>query len=388
VITYLQRLTDERDSLTQSATQLAERAATDDRDLTDTERSSMAGWQQRCGEIDAQLTEYNAQAESARAYASLRAQLATPEPSLDVRSSSSAPAVLETRSAGELFVTSDAFIQYGGHGQSARVAVEGFMETRAAITTAQLAIPHFVHTPVELVSSSPLLDVCARIPVSSGVVDWVEVGADPVAAVVPEGTPKPEAAIPIVPKSSSLDTLAHWIQITRQALEDAPYVRAMIEGKLRRGLLRKAEADMAAAIDAATTQTTAGAAGAGLLPAIRVGIGLVESAGYRPNAVALNPADYAQLDVDVMHESVAGPVRYPTFWGVPPVAVAGIPAGKAYVGDFQAGATLFDRGVTDVFISDSHDALFIANILVILAEARLKSVVTEPPAICECTSTP
>ena len=67
---------------------------------------------------------------------------------------------------------------------------------------------------------------------------------------------------------------------------------------------------------------------------------------------------------------------------------APITAGTAYVGDFHAGATLFDRGVTNVFLSDSHASLFISNILVILAEARLKSAVTEPLALCECTETP
>jgi hypothetical protein len=69
-----------------------------------------------------------------------------------------------------------------------------------------------------------------------------------------------------------------------------------------------------------------------------------------------------------------------------PVSAAAIPAGKAYVGDFQSGATLFDRGVTNVFLSDSHASLFISNILVILAEARLKSAVTEGLALCECST--
>ena len=64
MITYLKRLTDERDSLTAAATDLAEKAATEERDLTDTEKASMTAWSTRCAEIDGQLTEYNAQAES------------------------------------------------------------------------------------------------------------------------------------------------------------------------------------------------------------------------------------------------------------------------------------------------------------------------------------
>jgi HK97 family phage major capsid protein len=221
------------------------------------------------------------------------------------------------------------------------------------------------------------------VTVSTGVVDWVEIGGDPMAAVVPEGTAKPEAAFTVTPKTAALETLAHWVQITRQALEDASYIKSLIESKLRRGLINKAESSMAAAIDAAITQT---AVNADLLAAIRVGIGKVEAAGFNPNAIVLNPADYALLDVSVMGVTTAGPVQNSSIWGLRTVAAAAIPAGKAYVGDFQSGATLFDRGVTNVFLSDSHASLFISNILVILAEARLKSAVTEPNAICECAT--
>ena len=147
-----------------------------------------------------------------------------------------------------------------------------------------------------------LLEVCGRVTVSSGVVDWVEVGADPVAAVVAEGAAKPEAAFTMTAKTSALDTLAHWVQITRQALDDASYIRSLIESKLRRGLFAKAEADMATAIDAAATQTatTSTAAGGNIMKSIRVGIGKVEASGYNPNAVLLNPTDYANLDIEAM----------------------------------------------------------------------------------------
>jgi HK97 family phage major capsid protein len=214
----------------------------------------------------------------------------------------------------------------------------------------------------------------------------VEVGGDPVAAVVAEGAAKPEAAVTFTPKTASLDTLAHWVQITRQALDDAAYIRSLLEGKLRRGLLAKAEADMATAIDTATTQTasTSAAGGGNLLKSIRVGIGKVETAGYNPTAILLNPTDYATIDIDVMGTTDTGPVRAATFWGLTPVASNSITVGKAYVID-PAGATLFDRGVTSVFLSDSHASLFISNVLVLLAEARVKSVVDEPNAICECT---
>jgi HK97 family phage major capsid protein len=387
---YLSQKIAERDSLTQFATEVTERAAREERDLTDTERQSLSEWSQRCGELDAQLAEVNTQAESVRSYAKLRAELeernAEPEPSTNGSARRPHPGG-EAKSWGQAFVESVEFRAYNGHGQSAPFAIDGYLETRAAITTANLSIPHFVLPPVEQQFISRILGVCGRVTVSSGVVDWVEIGADPVAAVVAEGAAKPEAAVTFTPKTASLDTIAHWVQITRQALEDASYIRSLLEGKLRRGLLAKAEADMATAIDTAATQTasTSTAGGGNLLKSIRVGIGKVESAGYNPNAVLLNPTDYASIDIDVMGTTDTGPVRAATFWGLTPVASNSITAGKAYVGDFASGATLFDRGVTNVFLTDSHASLFISNVLLILAEARLKSVVDEPLAICECT---
>jgi HK97 family phage major capsid protein len=388
---YLKRLVDERITLTELSTRMGNTAAAEDRELTDTERASVANWEARCAEIDPQIRDYNTQLESARAFADLTSKLET---SRDQPASSGLesrrPAGMEQTSWGQRFVESEQFRSYTGRGQSGVFELEGFLETRAAITTTNLAIPHFIFTPVEAqATQTPLLDVCGRISVSSGVVDWVEIGADPVAAVVAEGAAKPEAAVTLTPKTAALDTLAHWVQITRQALEDAAYIRSLLESKLRRGLGAKAEADMATAIDASTTvqtATTSLAAGGSLLKSIRVGIGKVEGAGYNPNAVALNPTDYAFLDIDVMGTTDSGPMRAATFWGLTPVAAPSIPAGKAYVGDFKTGATLFDRGVTNVFLTDSHASLFISNILVILAEARVKSVVTEGPAICECST--
>ena len=63
MITYLKKLTEERDSLTASATSLTEKAAAEERDLTDTEKRVMTAWSTRCAEIDGQLTEYGQQAE-------------------------------------------------------------------------------------------------------------------------------------------------------------------------------------------------------------------------------------------------------------------------------------------------------------------------------------
>ena len=224
------------------------------------------------------------------------------------------------------------------------------LEQRALITTAGLAIQPFVWANPTNQPPMPLLDVVNHVRVSSGVVEWVETGADPVAAVVAEGTAKPEATLTFTPKTSTLDTIAHWVQITRQALADAPYMRSLIEGKLRNGLARKVQADLVTLLNAAVLTP---AVNANLTTAIRIAVGNVEANGYTPNAVLLNPADFAAIDVANATAAQKGATRTDAFWGLKPVAVPGLTAGSAIVGDFKEGVTLFDRGVADVFVTDS-----------------------------------
>jgi HK97 family phage major capsid protein len=345
--------------------------------------------QERCAQLDGLLTEHNQQLESARAFADLSAKIdkGREDSALQVPDHR-APAGLESTSPGRAYVESDAFKAYPGRGQGKAFEVENYLglEGRAIIATANLAIQPFVWAPIEAQSTSPLVEVMGKVRVSSGVVEWVEIGGDPTGVITAEGVAKTEAALTFTPVSATLDTIAHWVQITRQALADASYIQSLIENKLRRGLLKKVEADAAALLLASTsiqTASTSTAAGGNMSKSIRTGIGKVESAGYTPNAVALNPTDYANLDIASMSDNE--PVRRAQFWGLTPVPVSSITAGNAYVGDFSQGLTLFDRGVSDVFVTDSHSDFFIKNLLVILAETRVKAAITEPLALCECT---
>lgn len=384
MITYLSRLTSERDSLTEAATELASKAAAEERDLTSTEADSLRAWQTRCAEIDAQLTEYNAQAESARAYARLRDAVSVDEPATPTR--------VQVREApktwGELFVESDVFTEYPGAGTSRRLTLPFELEERAAIGIGTMpagSIPPFTYSPAALTLASPLLNAVGKVTTSSNAVQWLTWTPDPAApaAIVPEGELKPEASMVPTIASDSLDTIAHHKGITRQALEDIPQIRSIVEGRLRQGILVKLEQEIAAALVAATLPT---ASGATLLEAIRVGVGTVQAAGYAsPNAVLLNPADWAALDVATIGNA-GGASGQSSFWGVRPIASPTQPAGTATVGDFTEGVVLFSRGTIDVFMTDSHADYFVRNILLLLAEVRALATVPVPAALCECTA--
>lgn len=402
MLTYLRRLTDERDSLTQSATDITERAATEERDVTDTERASLTTMQTRCAEIDAQLTEYNAQAESQRAYARLRDSLHTDEPDEPPARRMQTRQAEPPRGWGEQFVESDAFRNYVGAGSSARVELPGDgiierrdaefarLEQRAPITTDSGIVVPYLFSPPTPTFPSPLMDVCGSLTVGSNAVSWVQWAPNPApnAPVVPEGTAKPEMALTATPTSDTLDTYAHWKEITRQALEDIPQIRAIVEGRLRQGIMRSVETGIAAAIGAAPIPPVAAPLGSSLLNAIRAGLATVQANGYTPNAVLLNPMDAADIDLGIMGGTLGGPVTNGSVWGLRVVAVNDLPAGTAYVGDFQNAVTVFSRGTTTVYLTDSHADNFIKNVLLLLAEIRALVTVPEPQAAAECTVSP
>jgi len=383
---YLKRLVDERITLTELATRTTDKAATEDRDLTDSESSQIRDAETRCAEIDPQIQSYNDQLASARAFADLTSKL---EYTRDAGGESRRPAGrVEQTSFGQAVVESEQFRSYTGRGQSGVIELTDFMphQQRAAIMTTDLAIPSYVLPPrVQDITIPPMLQVVDVVGVSAGTVEWVTVSGDPQAQVVAEGAAKPEATLTFTPTSAPLDTLAHWVQITRQALEDATYIRSLIEGKLRRGITLAIADAIQDAIVAATIPTATVPLGGALLDAIRVGIGTVQSNGYQPNAVVLNPADWAALDISVMGGTLGGPTVGTNFWGLTPVASRWQTQGVALVGDFKAGVVWFDRNVSSVFMSDSHQDLFIKNTLVILAETRGKAAVPEPLALAECS---
>jgi hypothetical protein len=116
VLIYLRQLTAERDSLTATATSLAETAANESRDLTETEAASLASMQTRCAAIDQQLMTYSEQVDATRAYAALRGRLSE---TTDDGSTADPPprggalATREPQGWGELFTSSAEFRAYG-----------------------------------------------------------------------------------------------------------------------------------------------------------------------------------------------------------------------------------------------------------------------------------
>jgi HK97 family phage major capsid protein len=382
----LSRLTAERDSLTTTATGLVDKAADEDRDLTPAERTRLGELSARCAEIDADLVQFSGEADSIRAYGKMRESLAA-SPTVIREREAAAPA---PAGWGDLFVTSDAFREYPGAGASRRLEVPFDLEARAAIMVGNMpagTIPPYTYTPASFAYASPLLDVVGKVTTSSQAVQWVTWAPNPQAAapVVPEGELKPEAVMTPTIVSDTLDTYAHHKAISRQALEDIPQIRSIVEGRLRQGITVALEEAVTAALLAAPIPASTVPLGGSLLEAIRSGVATVQAAGYgNPNAVLLNPADWADLDVATIGNG-GGASGQTGFWGMRAVSVPALPAGTAYVGNFQTAVQLFTRSSAEVFMTDSHADYFVRNLLLLLAEIRALATVPDPAAAAECS---
>ena len=192
-----------------------------------------------------------------------------------------------------------------------------------------------------------------------------------------------------------LETIAGWVQYSRQLAADAPALRSLLNTEMPRDVLRKLESEVAGVVDAATLPDTTGASGDPLIQVIREGIATVETAGYSPSVLLGSPADLAALDIAVLNlGGSSAAIMGSSFWGLRPVPVPGFT--KTIVADAASAFTLFVRSGVEMYTTDSDitgagataASAFRANILTTLAEMRAKGAVTNAAAATEIILTP
>lgn len=260
-----------------------------------------------------------------------------------------------------------------------------------------------------------VLDLLQRIPTDSDTIEYVrEDTFTNNAAFVAEATgftatslggtgTKPESALAYSTQTATVRTLAHWIPVTNRMLADAPAVRGLIDGRLLLGLQLTLESQVISGDGTGENLTGILNAGIGVVSkgadagvdAIYKGRTLVRNTGHgRPTALVLNPADWQTIRLsreNVATGTLGGYMMGPpsqagavTLWGLPVVEDEAIPAGTALIGDWQQGATLFDREQGAVRAGTINDQ-FIRNMQTLLAELRAAFVVWRPAVFARIT---
>jgi hypothetical protein len=288
-------------------------------------------------------------------------------------------------SIGELFTRSAQFSSYSGVGTTGRVET-GLLTRALPMKTFQF---DHLGDPTSRVRETaplrtPLLNLVGGIPVSYGgfkvVTLQVKGGVNPVVPTA-EGVQKPSVELEEVPVTVSLETLPVWTQVTRQALEDVPGLRARIDAKLSRLVLAAAEKRVADAILGASLASVDG--DGDLFAGIRLGIAEVQDAGWVPSVVMLNPHDWAAIDLAKLKLGF----EKSGMWDLTPVASSDVTAGTAVVADISAAVERYEKSAgVSVYITDSHASTFTENVFTILAELRDDSVVVDASAAVKVTA--
>jgi HK97 family phage major capsid protein len=308
------------------------------------------------------------------------------------------------RTLGELYVTAEGFETRGALGTRCDLPdanpYDIAVQTRAVLTTGTPPGSDLVPNPLRWTPgapafTTPLLDAIPKVPVTTNSVDIVVVSEFSGAGVVPEGADKPEETFTTTVTPTPLETIAGWVQYSRQLAQDAPAVTTLINNGLTRDILRKLNAEIQSAIAAASIPTTTGAAGVSAVGVVRQAMAEIETAGFSPSAVLGSPADMASLDMDLLALGGASAATYGGgVWGLQRIPVPGL--AELYVFDLAAALVLFQRTGVEVYTTDSDitgtgasiKSAFRANVLTTLAETRAKGAVVNTAAARELALTP
>ncbi len=205
--------------------------------------------------------------------------------------------------------------------------------------------------------------------------------------------------------SGTVKTIAHFTNVSRQALDDVAWLSNMINSELMYGLLLKEEAEILSGdgtgqhLNGLITQATAYNTGLNVsgdtpldklrhakLQARLVGLGT-----FAPDGIVLNPTDMARIELLKTEEGgankglyiIGDPKTGPAIkmvWNLPVVESDSITAGTFLIGAFGTAAEIIDRMAAAVEISYEHASNFTSNLATILCEERLGLAVRRPTA--------
>ncbi|HWA18965.1 MAG TPA: phage major capsid protein [Devosia sp.] len=231
---------------------------------------------------------------------------------------------------------------------------------------------------------------------SSNAVEYVEeTGYTKAAATVGETDPRPQSDLKFDLKTSNVKTIGHFIAASKNILADVPMLQSYIDTRMRYGLKLEEEEQILAGDGLGNNlkgilsyaspfyqSTYSDEANDTRIDTIRRAVLQVRVAELKPTFVALNPVDWAGIELtkdDVgryiwVNVQVGGT---PQIWRLAVIETTALNDGEFLVGATM-GAQVFDRQDAAVEVSTEHADYFTNGKVAILAEERLALTVTRP----------
>lgn len=221
-----------------------------------------------------------------------------------------------------------------------------------------------------------------------------ETGFTNSAAPVAEGAQKPESSIEFTVQTAPVRTIAHWLQASKQVLDDIPQLQSYIDTRLRYGLRLVEEEQLLSGdgtgqnilglIPQATPfDITRRKVGDKRMDIIRRAMTQLRLSEYQPDAIVMHPTDWEDIELAKNSQGTyiwANPrgLVGPTLWGLPVVESTSLAPGEFLVGAFKIAAQIWDREDATVEISTEDRDNFIKNMVTIRCEERLALTVFRP----------
>lgn len=272
--------------------------------------------------------------------------------------------------------------------------------------TSGISMPALVGTPLLLAQIElRLRNVMRTRTIEGNTYYWIkQTTRTNAASPQAEAAAKAESTYAWDTASDDVTTIAHWADVTTQALDDLPWLRKTIDSELLYGLLLKEEQEILAGsgsglhLNGLITQATAYDTGTynvtgdtklDKLRHAKLQARLAGLATFAPSAFVVHPTDMHTIELikdqasNVGNYVVGDPktgTEIKMVWGLPVVESDSITAGNFLVGAFNTAAEIVDRMQAVVDISFENSDNFIKNKATIRAEERLGLAVMRPTA--------
>jgi HK97 family phage major capsid protein len=301
------------------------------------------------------------------------------------------------QSLGSLVTASEGYkaILKGGR-SSGHIEVKTFSEKANVVTGTWSSAPLYLptmHTPPP--RRLRVRDLMPQIPVTQNLVEWPNEDSFTSGAgyQVNEADVKGESTAAFSLKQTPIVTIAHWLAVSKQVVDDSVAFENYINQRLIYKLAFFIEHELLYGVGGAgkvlgvvPQATAASGSPLNLIDGTANAIAQLANADVEASAIVCNSADWWGARAQKASTSgvyVAGDplsAQTPVLWGLSVVPTPSMTQGQFLVGDFTGYCALFDRQAASLEVSREHSDFWVRNLLAVLCEERLALAVFYPGA--------
>ncbi|OQW67182.1 MAG: major capsid protein [Proteobacteria bacterium ST_bin11] len=247
-------------------------------------------------------------------------------------------------------------------------------------------------------------ELFAHIPTSSNMVEYSRENVyTNAAAETAEAGAGPESSVTFTLVQQPTSTITHWLKVSKQLAADNAALVAYINTRLAWGVQRRVDSQLVNGNGTSPNISgllqsgnftphgyTAATVGTPLPRhrIIRRVISDLRAAGYVPNAILLNPADWLAFDLDLLASTPAALSSMdiangflPMLFGVPVIESSSVTVDTFAVLDTLAAGSIYDRQEVEIEVSESDSDNFTKNLITVKATRRLAFAIEQTAAV-------